>query len=236
MMRKQSKYEWPDDLRKYIVKQLGAYRSNSAIYQEITSPDFERKHLIKGLDPDEQNFRAFSTKARNIPAIEIEAAHRMWLTDWQGVPFATSKGRVQALHEMIGILRSIKEDRGKYSDADLDITITEIVNHIRKLLRDIRGEMDAEAEREAKAASGTNIYIGRSMTGSEITPELLNDTFIALFAEFGLKVLGLHHWEIEQLEKLEAAVQKEIASKRTRLEAHFEIIEEDNKDRTDRDQ
>ena len=223
---KQSKFEWPDELRRYIIKQLGAYRSNSAIYKEITSPDFERKHLIKGLDPNDQSLLVFASKAAKIPHVEIEAATRMWLTDWRGVPFATSKGRVQALQEMIGLLKSIKDDRAKYSDADLQVTITEIVNNIRKLLKDIRHEMDAEAEREARAASGTNIYIGRAMSGSDITTELLNDSFIALFAEFGLKVLGLHHWEIDQLEMLEAAVQREIARKRKTIEAEFEVVEE----------
>ena len=230
MLRKQTKYEWPDDLRKHIVRQLGAYRSKSAIYKEITAPDFERKHLIKPLNPDDQVYMAFSRKVDLIPQVEIEAATRMWLTDWRGVPFATTRGRVQALQEMIGILKGIKNDRAKYNDADLDVTITDIVNNIRKLLKDIRLEMDAEAEREAKAASGTNIYIGRAMSGSDITPELLNDTFIALFAEFGLKVLGLQHWEIDNLEKLEAAVQKELASKRKTIEAEFEVVEDTRND------
>jgi hypothetical protein len=224
--RKQSKFQWPDDLRRHIIRQLGAYRSPAAIYKEITDPKFEMTHLIKGLDPKNQSQKVFGINASKIPNLEIEAARRMWLTDWQGVPFATSKGRVQALQEMIGILKSIKDDRTKYGDADLNVTITDIVNNIRKLLKDIRLEMDAEAEREAKAASGTNIYIGRAMSGSDITPELLNDTFIALFAEFGLKVLGLHHWEIDQLEMLEVAVQREIAKKRKVIDVDFEVVED----------
>lgn len=234
-VRRKSNYEWSDELRRYIVQQLGAYRTVPGIYKDITTRNFYLKHSFDGLDPERQSLNQFKTQIRKITKLEIEAAHRMWLTDWRGVPFATSKGRVQALQEMIGILRSIKDDRSKFHKTDLKVTITDIIDNIRKLLADIRGEMDAEAEREAKAASGTNIYIGRTMRGSEITPELLNDTFIALFAEFGLKVLGLQHWELEQLQELEKAVRETIESKRKTLEADFEIVEATNEDRTDCD-
>lgn len=219
-------HSWSDELRRYIIQQLGAYRSVPTIYKDITSRNFSLKHDFEGVDPEKQTLKQFTWQVRKITKLEIEAAHRMWLTDWRGVPFATSKGRVLALQEMIGLLKEIKNDRAKFSEADLDVTITEIVNSIRRLLKDIRHEMDAEAEREARAASGTNIYIGRAMQSSEITPELLNDTFIALFAEFGLKVLGLQHWELEQLEELQRAVTETIQQKRKAIEVDFEVVEE----------
>jgi len=223
---KKPDYEWSDELRRYIIQQLGAYRTLPAIYKEITDHSFYLKHDFAGLNSELQTIVQFRAAVKKITQIEIEAAHRMWLTDWRTVPFATTKGRVMALQEMIGILREIKEDRTRFHETDLKVTITDIITSIRKLLRDIRGEMDAEAEREARAASGTNIYIGRTMRGSEITPELLNDTFIALFAEFGIKVLGLEYWELGQLRELERAVRETIESKRKTIEAEFEIVEE----------
>lgn len=215
-----------DELREYIIKQLGAYRTRTVIYKDITSDNFWIKHGFEGLNRDEWTLQRFRNACSRIKKREIEHAHTIWLNEWRGLPFATSKGRVEALTEAIAVLKDIKEDRTKYSDADSDVTITELVNNIRKLLRDIRREMDAEAEREAKAASGTNIYIGRSLSGSEITPELLNDTFIALFAEYGTTVLGLHHWNLEQLTILEQAVTEAIQSKRETIETEFEVIED----------
>lgn len=196
-----------------------------AIYKEITHPDFEAEHGFPGLNPERQSAVQFRKKCGRIRSTEIENAHQTWLVNWKGIPYATTKGRVEALQEMIHLLKSIVKERDKYNEADLDITITEIVQNIRRLIRDIRYEMDAEAEREARAASGTNIYIGRSLIGSEITPELLNDTFIALWAEFGAAILGLHHWPLDQLRVLEAAVIDAIQSKQKTIEAEFEVVE-----------
>lgn len=219
--------EWSPEVREYVIQQLGACRTNGVIYEDLTNPQFWLKHGFEGLDTAKHSLQRFRKLVTRVKRIDIERAHTMWLNDWRGIPFATTKARVMALQEMIGFLRSIKEDRTKFSDADEEVTITEIINNVRRLLRDIRGEMDAEAEREAKAASGTNIYIGRSLSGSEITPELLNDSFIALFAEFGTAVLGLHHWTLEQLHVLKSAVTEAIESKQKTIEAEFEIVEDD---------
>jgi hypothetical protein len=220
--------EWSEELRDYIVQQLGAYRTKTAIYKEITHPDFASEHGFASLNPERQSLVQFRTKCGRIRRTEIEGAHQAWLVNWKGIPYATTKGRVEALQEMIRLLKGIVKDRGKYNEADLDITITDIIQNVRRLLRDIRYEMDAEAEREARAASGTNIYIGRSLSGSEITPELLNDTFIALWAEFGATILGLHHWPLDQLRVLQAAVIEAIQSKQKTIEAEFEIVGESN--------
>jgi hypothetical protein len=210
------------------VQQLGAYRTKTAIYKEITHSDFEAEHGFAGLNPERQSGTQFRLKCGRIRHTEIESAHQSWLANWKGIPYATTKGRVEALQEMIRLLKNIVQDRGKYNKADLDITITDIIQNVRRLLRDIRYEMDAEAEREARAASGTNIYIGRSLSGSEITPELLNDTFIALWAEFGAAILGLHHWPLDQLGLLEVAVKEAIQSKQKTIHAEFKIVEESN--------
>jgi hypothetical protein len=220
--------EWSEQLRDYIVQQLGAYRTKAAIYKDITSPDFASKHEFEGLNPERQSQKQFQMKCGRIRRTEIEQAHQTWLTEWKGIPYAMTKGRVEALQEMIILLKSIVKERGKYNEADLDITITDIIQNVRRLLRDIRYEMDAEAEREARAASGTNIYIGRLFSGSEITPELLNDTFIALWAEFGIAILGLQHWPLDQLRVLEAAVMDAIQAKQKTIEAEFEVVEEHN--------
>lgn len=225
---KPSLKEWAPELREYIMQQLGAYRTTGVIYKDVTNPKFWLKHGFDGIDSEKQSLQRFRHLCSKFKKLEIESAHNIWLNDWRGVPFATTKARVVALQEMVGFLRSIKDDRTKFSNADEDITITEIINNVRRLLRDIRGEMDAEAEREAKAASGTNIYIGRTLSGSEITLELLNDSFIALFAEFGTAILGLHHWSLEQLHDLKSAITEAIESKQKTIETDFEIVEESN--------
>lgn len=227
------KYEWPKELREYIISQLGAYRHKVAIYKEITDSKFYLKHGFDGLNPEYQDLDRFKKCCAKIKRTEIEKAHKSWMVNWRGIPYATSKGRVVALNEMINILKDIKNDRSKYHTADLDVTITELVNNIRKLLKDIRLEMDAESEREAKAASGTNIYIGKNLIGKEINAEFLNDTFIALYAEFGEAILGLQHWNLEQLNKLKLTVEEAINSKQQTIEADFEVVEESNESDSD---
>lgn len=222
-IRIQSK--WTDEQRAWVIQRLGAYHTPAAIYRMIIAPDFEEQYGFKGIKATDQKYTSFRLMCkRGIKATEIEKSHKSWLQDWKDIPYATTKGRVEALTELISFLNDIKDDKeGKYSIVDIKSSLTEIVDHIRKLIKDISIEMNAEAEREAKAASGTNIYIGRALISTEVTPDLVHDSFIALYKEYGAAILGLQHWSVDALQGLAASVEKVILDKRQAIEADYSV-------------
>ena len=213
-------YTWTDEQRTFIIERLGTYRSKPVVYKELTDPDFKKVHGFKGLDMDVQTYTQFRQQCSTIKATEIETAHQKWVEDFQGIPFSTRKGRVEAMSTLIDLLQE------KDATSRLGIYyLPDVVSDIRMLLREIRVEMDAEAEREAKAAAGTNIYMGDNLLGMQITPELIADSIAALFGEFGIDMFSFQHWSLKNLLEIKTYINKCINSKQTK-QAEFTVIDD----------
>ena len=225
-------FKWTAEQREWIVQMLGAYHTKAALYHMITAPDFKEKYGIKGIRPSDQKYSSFRVMCgRKINATEIEKSHKQWIQDWKSIPYATTKGRVEALTKLIDFLNGMKDGKMVgYSAEDIKSLIMEIVDHIRKLIKDISIEMNAEAEREAKAASGTNIYIGRALISTEVTPDLVHDSFIALYKEYGAAILGLKHWSVDSLRELVTSVKKVIDEKQQEIKADYSIEDQTEKE------
>jgi len=207
-----------DEQRAWVVSMLGAYYSRAVIYAQITDKEFERKHGFKGISTNYMSYTQFRDRCLKIKSTEIEVAHNKWVEDWEGVPFATTKGRVVALSDLIDLLRE------KTPDGQHDLYyLPDIVGDIRMIIREIRNEMDAESEREAKAKSGTNIYIGKTLMDMDISPEMMVDTFTALCKEYGLAILGLENWAVEKLNQLRSHIDEIITEKEKIIDAEYSV-------------
>lgn len=214
-------YTWTDEQRTFIIECLGAYRSKPVVYKELTDPNFKKLHGFEGMSMDVQTYTQFRQHCSTIKATEIETAHQKWVEDFQGIPFSTRKGRVEAMSTLIDLLQE-KDATGKLGIYYLP----DVVSDIRMLLREIRMEMDAELERAAKAAAGTNIYMGDNLMGMQITPELIADSVVALFGEFGIEMFGFPHWSLKNLLELKTYIDKCINSKQIK-QAEFTVIDDE---------
>lgn len=216
---------WPVMLRQFIIDQLASWKTKKEVYQLVTSKKFEDKYSIERLDPKVQNFKSFVVMCANIPKRELAKAHNQWLQRYDDIRWSGQKARVAGMSELVDkLMAKIKEDPLEYVDA---------LAQLRMYMEQIRKEMTLDAELEAKASSGTRIFLQGS--GSvNFTADLMKDVVLVIREEYG----GLHNIDltaltIDELKKLIDACTEVYEEKLSNeVPTNFEIIDEESDDDT----
>lgn len=216
-------FQFTPEQRELVLQMRAAYHSVATIYKEFIDSEFKYNHGFPGVDPTKVSYDQFRTRIKKFKQSEIMQAREKWIADYEGIPYAARKNRIEAMSALIDILKdgaTNENDEGYYR-----YYLPDVVKDIRQLFREIRQEVDADLEREALAASGTNMYIGNTLMKVDITPGLMKDSFSALYKEYGPDILGLEKWTLEALLELQKVIIKYIDAIQKKIKTEFTVVD-----------
>lgn len=210
---------WTPDLKTFIIKEKAKGQKPSHVWKIITDESFEKEFHIKG-PHKKAKFRTFLNRWHKIPVEEVAIARQEWKNNFDDLYYSSKRGRVETLSRMA------KKLEDAVNEGNLD---TEILAEVRKTLTAIRQEMNADADREALANSGSILIANPKEVKLDIT--LIKELIMTMRNDVGgiKEIIDFSILQLHELEEIKKAVDEEIKKTIDGLQ-ETEIIEEDDDD------